>query len=324
MPAGAKSSSLEVTNDAVAYGVSIVPAPVGPGETFWKVIRIHHLTPQENNGNHNVYVDVVDEKDQRVLGTQISLKWPSGSGTGVIDKPPNEPGTNFPIWKNQICEIEVLGKPSDRVVNLSTDHPDEQPPGNSVYHHSFFVLYKLAYLDVPNQADLGVIEGTVKRGSGMKIVLQKDSQQVAATTAGPDERYRFEKLGAGVYSLSVEGTAVSVKDINMDGKSVLVVDMDLGPGPEPPQSLVQYVLFGPVDAPGTRTNFALAMDYVLRKQSACGFRVEEALKAKAVIIVGDVRAVSAADEARLVRAGCQVRRVSGDSYAVEVILAQLP
>jgi hypothetical protein len=43
-----------------------------------------------------------------------------------------------------------------------------------------------------------------------------------------------------------------------------------------------------------------------------------------VTILGDVRAVSEADERRLTEAGIEVRRVSGDSYAVEEILSQLP
>ena len=156
MPTGVKASELEVVNDAVAYGVSIVPADVAVGETFWKVTLVHHLTPTENKGNHHVYVDVLDEDGDRAYGTQVLLKWPSGSGIGVIDKPLNEPGTNFPIWKNQVVEVEVIGKPSDRVVGLHTAHPDEGA-GNSLYHHSFLLVYQLAYNDGGGQSNQGVI-----------------------------------------------------------------------------------------------------------------------------------------------------------------------
>ena len=100
MPEGVPASSLEVVNDATPYGVSVIPAEVVPGQTFWKVILIHHLTPEENRGSHNIYLDVLDEADQRVYGTRIRMAWQAGSGIGVVDKPPNEPGTNFVLGIN--------------------------------------------------------------------------------------------------------------------------------------------------------------------------------------------------------------------------------
>jgi hypothetical protein len=322
MPEGVKSSTLEVVNDAVAYGVSIVPAQVVQGETYWKCIKIHHLTPEENNGNHNVFVDVVDENDQRVYGTRVSLKWPTGSGIGTIDKPPEEAGTNFPLWKNQVVEIEVIGRPSDRVIGLHTGHPNEGA-GNALYHHSFFVLFKRAVYDESGQANRGTIEGTVKNGAGMTVVLTLDGQQVGETKAGDDGQYRFERLAAGTYRVAVVGTEVVSADINVDGKSVLVVDLEVPSSQPREQAFAIYVLFGAPDAPGTRTNVVLAQDFVLRMQVASGFRVDEALLAKRVIIIGDTRGVSQADEDRLNQAGIQVQRIAGDSYAVEDALSKL-
>ena len=325
MPEGAPASSLEVINDATAYGVSIIPAEVVPGQTFWKVILVHHLTPEENRGNHNTFVDVIDENDQRVYGTRLQITWQTGSGTGVIDKPPNEPGTNFPVWKNQVCEIKVVnGLASDRVAGLHTGHPDESLEGNTLFHHSFLLIFKQAHYDGPIQQDKGVIEGMVKGGVGKHVVLLQDDEVVARTAVGADERYRFEKLMTGTYAVEVEGTTVSVRDIEVDGQSVLVVDMDLSPGNGTGPVIDHYVLFGGKDAPGTQTNFVLAQDYILRNELACGFSVEEALCARQVTIMGDVRAVSEADERRLIEGDVQVRRVSGDSYTVEEILSQLP
>jgi len=82
-------------------------------------------------------------------------------------------------------------------------------------------------------------------------------------------------------------------------------------------------LFGSPSAPGTRTNFILAHNYVLKVGALCGFSVDEAANAQRVLIVGDTSAVSAEDEAKLVAAGCQVSRLSGDSYAVERAFADL-
>jgi hypothetical protein len=325
MPANAKSSTLEVVNDATAYGVSIIAAEVVQDEVYWKCIKVHHLTPQENVGNHNVFVDVLDENDQRVYGTRVSLKWPTGSGIGTIDKPPTEPGTNFPLWKNQVVEMEVIGRPSDRVVGLHTGHPDEGA-GNTMYHHSFLVVFKRATYDQGGQVNRGTIGGTVKNGAGMTIVLQKAGQQIAQAKIGDDSKYRFEQLAAGTYRVAVAGTSITSADITMDGKTDLVVDMTVPadqPIPQPSQPFATYVLFGAPDAPGTRTNFVLAQDFILRTKVASGFRTDEALLAKRVVIIGDTRGVSQADEDTLTKAGIQVARIAGDSYAVEAALAKL-
>jgi hypothetical protein len=322
MPEGTKSSTLEVVNDAVAYGVSIVPAQVVQGETYWKCIKIHHLTPEENVGNHNVFLDVVDESDQRVYGTRISLKWPTGSGIGTIDKPPNEPGTNFPLWKNQVVEIEVIGRPSDRVVGLHTGHPNEGS-GNTLYHHSFFLLFKRAVYDEGGQANRGTVQGMVKNGAGMTVALTLAGQQVGEGQIASDGSYRFERLAAGTYRVAVVGTDVVSADIVVDGKSVLVVDLEVPASTPVGQAFAVYVLFGAPDAPGTRANFVLAQDFILRTKVASGFNVAEALLAKRVIIIGDTHGVSQADEEKLTKAGLQVTRIAGDSYAVEAALAKL-
>ena len=36
-------------NTAVAYGVEIQLAQVEKGQQYWKVIRVHHLSPVENH-----------------------------------------------------------------------------------------------------------------------------------------------------------------------------------------------------------------------------------------------------------------------------------
>ena len=132
-------------NDAGAYGVLVVPAAVPQGTTYWRVIRVHHLTPDENQGRHHIFLDALDEAGSRVFGAQARVTWPGGEQTITVDKPLGEPGTNFPMWKWQICAVEMLGLPSDRVENLHTGHPDEPPGlGNTLFHHSFEVVYQRA------------------------------------------------------------------------------------------------------------------------------------------------------------------------------------
>jgi hypothetical protein len=135
----------EPINDASAYGVTIVPADAPEGATYWRAMRVHHLTPDENQGRHHIFLDALDETGSRVSGAQARVNWPGGEQTITVDKPLGEPGSNFPMWKWQICTVEMLGLPSDRVENLHTGHPDEPPgQGNTLFHHSFEVVFQRA------------------------------------------------------------------------------------------------------------------------------------------------------------------------------------
>ena len=138
-----ESATDEVINDAKVYGVAIEPVDATPGTEFWRVVRVHHLTPEENKGNHHIYLDVLDEAGARIQGAQLRVTWDGGEQVVTIDKPANEPGANFPMWKYQICSVEAIGLPSDRVTNLHTGHPDEAP-GNTLFHHSFAVTFQRA------------------------------------------------------------------------------------------------------------------------------------------------------------------------------------
>ena len=55
-----------VLGDAAAYQVNVQAADVPAGQTYWRAIGVHHLTPEENQGKHAVYVEIIDaEGEQR-------------------------------------------------------------------------------------------------------------------------------------------------------------------------------------------------------------------------------------------------------------------
>jgi hypothetical protein len=140
-------------NDAEAYGINVEPVRVAPGQWYWRVVRVHHLAPEENNDNHHIYLDVLDPAlpdaanvlGGRVFGAHLKVTWEGGESLVTVEKPLGEPGGNFPMWKAQDCAVVALGLeghelPSDRVTGLQTHHPDEAP-GNTWGHHSFSVIF---------------------------------------------------------------------------------------------------------------------------------------------------------------------------------------
>lgn len=153
-----------IYNDAaVKYNVGIKFLPdieVPDGATqFWRVIGVHHLTGAENMGNHHIYCDVLDEEGKRINRARLILNQADSDPVfAVVDKPAHEAGTNFPLWKADKATVAVLWPqdnplPSERVLGLSTGHPDEEV-GNTLFHHSFYIVFQRT--DIPeDDEDLG-------------------------------------------------------------------------------------------------------------------------------------------------------------------------
>ncbi len=206
-------------NDAAAYGVSIAEADVPPGEPYWRAVRVHHLTPTENNGNHHIYFDVLDESGQRVHGARLHITWDGGEDYVTIERPAHEPGANFPMWRGQVCAAEVEGLPSDRVLGLKSGHPDEAP-GNTWFHHSFLVVYARQIKPFPGP-HASTISGIVLNGAGRTALLLQHPQggEVARAPVAEDGSFRFGQVAGGTYVVEVEGTNISSEPITVDGRN---------------------------------------------------------------------------------------------------------
>lgn len=314
----------EVINDAVAYGVSIAAADVPVGATYWRAVRVHHLTPDENHGNHHIFLDALDEAGRRVYGARARVTWEGGEQVVTIDKPLNEPGANFPMWKWQVCAVEMLGLPSDRVLNLHTAHPDEPPgTGNTLFHHSFHIDFRRSVKTTPQPPAQSVIRGRVSRAEGKTLVLTRDGAAVASTVLDAAGEFSFTSLPAGTYQLVIEGTGVQSALLTVDGTNTLTVNLELPAAPPPAKPLSRYVLFGPAYSPRTAVYLSLAREYLARSRPTFGFSAEEARLARRVVIIGETADVSQEVEADLIAAGCQVRRIRGTPEEVAAALKAL-
>ncbi len=209
-PGEARPSGLPpVENDATAYGVAVEEAQVAPGARYWRVRRVHHLTPEENGGRHHIFIEALTPDGQRAFQSQARITWEGGEQTVTIDKPLGEPGANFPMWKWQVCAVEMLGLPSDRVRNLHTAHPDEPNPdgsqsGNTLFHHSFLVEFQET---VAPGLEAGAIQGRVKGGqAGVRVELLRGEAILAAVIADEEGRFAFQDVPPGSYTLHAGGT----------------------------------------------------------------------------------------------------------------------
>ena len=144
-----------IVGTAAPYGVRLEQNANVAGQLYWRVVGIHHLTPDENRGRHAVYVDVLDEAGTRVRDPNLRLRWgwegqraDERADPKPFDKPDNEPAANADLNRGQHLwvHIEGDGLPSERVLNCHTDHADEPGPGgekwNTSGHHSFYILFQ--------------------------------------------------------------------------------------------------------------------------------------------------------------------------------------
>jgi hypothetical protein len=217
-----------IINDAEAYGVSIEPAQVGLGRSYWRVTQVHHLTPQENAGNHHIYVEVLDEYDKPVPGARLRVTWAAGEDE-IVTAPPgaDEAGASFAMVPGQVFSVEMLGGPSDRVVGLHADHPQEGE-GNAPEQHSFRLVWQRAikkifshYVlfgppeDPKTQSNLIIALGYILRfkpAFGFKVEEAELAERVTII-GGPaavslDAQDRLESAGCWVYR--IEGDSRSV------------------------------------------------------------------------------------------------------------------
>lgn len=132
-------------NNAVEYGVTVLRHD----SPSWRVIGIHHLTPSENRGKRNLFIDVLDKNGRRVEGAVVHWVWEGmrpeqRPGPLVLNKRPNEiadiamgSGQKVKIWIDDDSDLAGL---------FHTGHPDEHGPNgevwNSIGHHSFLCVFQ--------------------------------------------------------------------------------------------------------------------------------------------------------------------------------------
>lgn len=116
---------------------------------YARCVVIHLLTRAENQGNHNLYMDVIDRDNHRLNNTLLLGRNNNISLQARIDKPPTEFGTNFAMYNQDtdscwVAEIPGIGFiPSDTVSNFSTRWGGPIVGGNDYGHVSYYVIFQV-------------------------------------------------------------------------------------------------------------------------------------------------------------------------------------
>ena len=204
--------------DVARYGVSIQRANPPNGMKYWKIVDAYHLTGSENNGNHNIYVDMLNADGTRRLGAHCTLYVGDKQFTSAVDKPAGErAGAEFPIYRGPRYDVAGADFPSDRAVGFSTDYPDEEP-GNANGRHSYMVIFQEA---IAGGAAAGSIRGTLNNGAGKTVLLIGGNVNLSAT-AGPDGSFSFDYIPPGTHNLAVGGSNLAAAVVVNAGETASV------------------------------------------------------------------------------------------------------
>lgn len=143
-------------DNAGHYDVRIEDVMMDPGESYWRAVRVRHLSDEENQGRHNILVDALDPRGERLPGVRVCVR--SVGEEEVIAVGVEGAGASYTMSGDRTYSVEIMGDGeeagrSERVYNLHADHPDESP-GNTRFQHSFLVVFQ-QILQRPQPEDAG-------------------------------------------------------------------------------------------------------------------------------------------------------------------------
>ncbi len=102
-------------------GVVLRPASVAPGQTYWRLIEARWANEEEAGGRHHIYVNVLDEAGNQLVGVPIKVLWRDGAITGVTEnKAPGDYSYNFQMYApgNSYDLAIDDGTPSDYIAGM--------------------------------------------------------------------------------------------------------------------------------------------------------------------------------------------------------------
>ncbi|MCL4830055.1 MAG: cyclic nucleotide-binding domain-containing protein [Caldilinea sp.] len=126
-----------------ALGVSIEDAPVEPGQPYWRLIEVRWEDEVQSAGKHHIYVDVMDENGNRIVGQPVTVFWGDGSYTAALeDKPAPDYGFNYQMYAaGYAYNVKVEGLPSDVLRGAGMGDLANRFHG---IHTSYYLVYQRA------------------------------------------------------------------------------------------------------------------------------------------------------------------------------------
>ena len=107
-------------------GMNVADASVAPGQPYWRLIEAKWENEQEAGGRHHIFIEVIDEGGNRVVGAPVTIFWSGGSESGATeDKNPPDYAYNYPMYMaSNSYGAKIEGLPSDVMQGMGLGTPD--------------------------------------------------------------------------------------------------------------------------------------------------------------------------------------------------------
>lgn len=124
-------------------GTNVTDAAVSSGQQYWRLIDARWADEIESGGKHHIYVEVLDENGNRIVGQPVTVTWSEGATSGVTeDKRPPDFAFNFQMYAaGQAYSVKVDGLPSDQFNGAGLGSIQQRLFG---IHTSYYLTYQKA------------------------------------------------------------------------------------------------------------------------------------------------------------------------------------
>lgn len=121
--------------------VQVQEAGVEPGQPYFRLVEAVWQDEQESGGRHHIFVEVLDESGNRMVGHPVTVFWGDGSYTGnTEDKNPPDYAFNYMMYAaGNAYNVKVEGLPSD--VLLGAGMGDIENPRWGI-HTSYLLTFQ--------------------------------------------------------------------------------------------------------------------------------------------------------------------------------------
>jgi len=118
----------------------------------WRCVCVYHLSPQENVGKSNIFIDVLSAGGDWAIAEHLRVGWTwngrqphEPAAPRMFEKRPPEFRAQVDLYKGQITSLRIMdatGLRSDVVNGLRSDVEDLSTGGNTRFHNSFAALFQ--------------------------------------------------------------------------------------------------------------------------------------------------------------------------------------
>ena len=122
-------------------GVRFSDASVGAGQQYWRLVDAYWTDEAQSGGKHHIYVEVLDENGNRIVGQPVTVRWSDGATTGnTEDKTPPDFAFNFQMYAaGYAYTVQVDGLPSDQLSGAGLGSIEMRNYG---IHTSYYLTYQ--------------------------------------------------------------------------------------------------------------------------------------------------------------------------------------